>query len=160
MVDSIGKRLAYLRQKNGWTQQSLAVRLAMSRVAISHIEMDLSIPSERTITLMAGVFKMSPTELVEGSSYPKAKAERLPGLTTTYTELELNLALLQNDTDWINRQDDPLKKQSCIHEVLNKWYPILDDWKGKFIAEHDSKIFLKLRQTLIELQDQLNNHLP
>lgn len=85
MIESIGKRIAYLRQENGWTQQSLGDRLAMSRVAISHIEMDLSIPSERTITLMAGVFKLSPTDLVEGTTYPRAKAERLPELTTIYT---------------------------------------------------------------------------
>ena len=57
MVETIGKRIAYLRQKNNWTQQSLANRLAMSRVAISHIEMDLTIPSERSITLMAGIIQ-------------------------------------------------------------------------------------------------------
>ena len=95
MLESIGKRLAFLRQKNGWTQQSLADRLAMSRVAISHIEMDLIIPSERSITLMAGVFKISPTELVEGTTYPRAKAERLPELTAIFTEIELYFALLK-----------------------------------------------------------------
>jgi len=110
MVDSIGKRLAYLRQKNGWTQQSLANRLAMSRVAISHMEMDLTIPSERSITLMAGVFKMSPTELIEGTNYPRAKAERLPELTTIFTELELNFALFKNDIEWLDRLTDPFIK--------------------------------------------------
>jgi len=95
MLESIGKRLAFLRQKNGWTQQSLADRLAMSRVAISHIEMDLIIPSERSITLMAGVFKISPIELVEGTTYPRAKAERLPEWTTIFTEIELYFALLK-----------------------------------------------------------------
>ena len=114
MVESIGKRLAYLRQKHGWTQQSLAYRLALSRVAISHMEMDLTIPSERTVTLMAGVFKMSPVELVEGTSYPKAKAERLPISTMTYSKLELNYALLLNDTRWIDRLEDPkIKKNKC-----------------------------------------------
>ena len=106
MIESIGKRVAYLRQKNGWTQQSMANRLAMSRVAISHIEMDLTIPSERSITLMAGVFKLSPIALVQGTSYPRAKAERLPELTTTITELELNYALLKNDLEWIDRLND------------------------------------------------------
>jgi transcriptional regulator with XRE-family HTH domain len=120
MVDSIGKRLAYLRQKHGWTQQSLANRLAISRVAISHMEMDLTIPSERTITLMAGVFKISPIELVEGTTYPRAKAERLPVLTMTYTELELNYALLINDTLWLNRLEDNNSKIIRVGEVLNK----------------------------------------
>jgi len=40
MNESIRKRIARLHQGNGWTQQSLADRVAMSRVAISHIEMD------------------------------------------------------------------------------------------------------------------------
>src|SRR4030067_2697295 len=99
MVETIGKRIAYLRQKNGWTQQSLADSLAMSRVAISHIEMDLTIPSERSITLMAGIFKLSPFELVNGTTYPRAKAERLPESTTIYTEIELNFVLLKNDME-------------------------------------------------------------
>jgi transcriptional regulator with XRE-family HTH domain len=73
MTDSIGKRIAFLRQKHGWTQQSFANRLAMSRVAISHMEMDLSIPSERSIILMAGIFKLSPLEMVENTTYPHAK---------------------------------------------------------------------------------------
>ena len=111
MVDSIGKRIAFLRQKYGWTQQRLADRLAMSRVAISHIEMDLTIPSERSITLMAGIFKLSPIELVEGTTYPEAKMERLPDVTTTYTELEMNYTLLKNDIEWLNRLDDPRLKK-------------------------------------------------
>jgi len=106
IMESIGKRIAYLRQKNGFTQQSLAYRLAISRVAISHIEMDLTIPSERSITLMAGIFKLSPMELVQETSYPKAKAERLPKGTTIYTQLELELALLKNDCLWFDQLDN------------------------------------------------------
>ena len=107
MIETIGKRIAFLRQKYGWTQQSLADRLAMSRVAISHIEMDLTIPSERSITLMAELFKWSPIGLVEGTTYPKAKAERLPEVTNLYTELELQYALLLNDSEWLHQMDDP-----------------------------------------------------
>jgi transcriptional regulator with XRE-family HTH domain len=153
MVDSIGKRLAYLRQKNGWTQQSLANRLAMSRVAISHIEMDLSIPSERSITLMAGVFKISPIELVEGTAYPRAKAERLPEVTTTFTELELNFALLKNDIEWLARLEDSRINQNGIREVLDKWIPLLDDWGNKITDEHEMKILWKMLQLLKELRD-------
>jgi transcriptional regulator with XRE-family HTH domain len=53
MAESIGKRIALLRKQFGLTQEALSERVAISRVAISHIEMDLSIPSERTITLIA-----------------------------------------------------------------------------------------------------------
>src|SRR4030067_878005 len=159
MVESIGKRLASLRQKNGLTQQSLADRLAMSRVAVSHIEMDLTIPSERSITLMAGVFKLSPTDLVQGTSYPRAKAERLPVLTTIYTALELNLALLTNDIEWLERLDDTPIKQKCIQEVLDKWYPILEKWNNETIADTDSKIYSKMSQILKGLNTQGNPHL-
>jgi len=62
--EPIGKRIARLRAGRGWTQQSLAARLAISRVAVSHIEMELSYPSERTITLLAGWLKLPPHELV------------------------------------------------------------------------------------------------
>ncbi len=85
MVETIGKRIVKLRQKDGLTQQSLADRLAISRVAISHIEMDLVIPSERSITLLAGIFKLTPATLVEGTTYPRAKAERLPEFTCLFT---------------------------------------------------------------------------
>jgi len=158
MVESIGKRLAYLRQKNGWTQQSLAYRLAVSRVAISHMEMDLTLPSERTITLMAGVFKMSPIELVEGTSYPKAKAERLPESTMTYSELELNYALLLNDIQWIDRLEDPKLEKINLCEVLNKWLPALENWGNKTTDEQDTKILLKMRILLKGLKDDSNSH--
>jgi transcriptional regulator with XRE-family HTH domain len=158
MLESIGKRLAFLRQKNGWTQQSLAARLAMSRVAISHIEMDMTIPSERSITLMAGVFKLSPLELVEGTTYPRAKAERLPELTTIYTEIELYFALLQNDTDWIDRLDDPKMKINGIRSVLEKWVPLLENWGNKTVNEHEKTILLSMRQLLHVLNDHLDHH--
>ena len=157
MVDSIGKRIAFLRQKNGWTQQSLADRLAMSRVAISHMEMDLTIPSERSITLMAGVFKLSPIELVNGTTYPEAKMERLPDVTTTYTELEMNYALLNNDIKWLDRLDDPRIKSRWMREVLEKWSLMLVDWDNSFSAEYETKIICKIRQILKSIGDQANH---
>ena len=154
MVESIGKRIAFLRQKNGWTQQSLANRLAMSRVAISHIEMDLSIPSERSITLMAGIFKLSPFELVDDTTYPKAKMERLPELTTIYTDLELQFGLLNNDTEWLSRMDNPAIKINCLQQLLDKWLPQLENWNHSYTDEHDNNILLKMRQILDELKFQ------
>src|SRR3989304_8739475 len=100
MQETIGKRIARLRQETGWTQRALAARRAISRVAVSQIEMDLTLPSERTVTLLAGLFKLSPQALVEGTTYPLAKAERLPQVACCYTALEYDLALL-NDLAWI-----------------------------------------------------------
>jgi transcriptional regulator with XRE-family HTH domain len=98
-VAHLGHRIAGLRAARGWTQQQLAERLAISRVAVSHLEAGMSTPGERTIALLAGVFKLEPHELVEGTSYPMAKAERLPVVVCRYTEVELQLRLLELDEE-------------------------------------------------------------
>jgi transcriptional regulator with XRE-family HTH domain len=103
MPEALGARIARLRAERGWTQEQLAVRLAASRVAVSHFEMGLALPSERTVVLLAGLFKLEPYELVVGTSYPPAKAERLPGVACRYTEAEQQLALLRRDLEWAAR---------------------------------------------------------
>jgi transcriptional regulator with XRE-family HTH domain len=97
--DNIGRRIAALRSELGWTQQELADRLAISRVAVSHLESGISIPGERTVTLLAGLFKLEPHDLVSGTSYPVAKAERLPTVVARYTEAELQVRLLDQAID-------------------------------------------------------------
>jgi transcriptional regulator with XRE-family HTH domain len=98
-VANLGQRIAALRNGRGWTQQQLAERLAISRVAVSHLEAGMSVPGERTIALLAGLFKLEPHELVEGTDYPTAKAERLPVVVNRYTEVELQLRLLELDEE-------------------------------------------------------------
>ena len=43
------------------------------------------------------MFKVEPHELVAGTAYPRAKAERLPVVVARHTEVEHQLALLDND---------------------------------------------------------------
>jgi transcriptional regulator with XRE-family HTH domain len=95
----LGRRIADRRNALGWTQQDLAERIGISRVALSHLESGTSVPGERTVALLAGVFKLEPHELVAGTSYPDPKAERLPVVTCRYTEVELQLRLLELDQD-------------------------------------------------------------
>jgi transcriptional regulator with XRE-family HTH domain len=94
MHESLGDRIAKHRTELGWTQAELAERVAISRVALSHLESGISTPGERTIALLAGVFQVEPHELVAGTDYPAAKAERLPLVAARYTEVELQLAVL------------------------------------------------------------------
>ena len=103
--EHLGRRIAKLRADLGWTQQELAARLAISRTALSHLEGGVSIPGERTVTILAGLFKVEPHELVAGTAYPSAKAERLPAVATRHTEVELQLALLDRDLAWHHRLD-------------------------------------------------------
>jgi transcriptional regulator with XRE-family HTH domain len=94
MHESLGDRIAKHRTELGLTQAELAVRVGISRVALSHLEAGISTPGERTVALLAGVFKVEPHELVANSDYPVAKAERLPVVAARYTEVEHRLALL------------------------------------------------------------------
>ena len=129
--ESLGRRIAAHRAKLGLTQQELADRLAISRVAVSHLESGLSDPGERTVTLLAGLFKLEPHELVAGTSYPVGKAERLPVVTTRYTEVEHQLALLDADLSWVE------------HLTPGQAERLLTQWRSKlgFLADqtHDGR---------------------
>jgi transcriptional regulator with XRE-family HTH domain len=114
--ESLGKRIAQYRAANGWTQQDLAERLAVSRVAVSHMEAGMTDPGERTVTLLAGLFKVDPYELVANTSYPIAKIERLPLVAARYTEVELQLRLLEQD-----RSRLPLIPTAKRRAVLDEW---------------------------------------
>lgn len=94
-----GRRVSALRNELGLTQQDLADRLGISRAALSHIESGQTVPGERTVALLAGVFKLEPHELIAGTSYPIGKAERLPVVVTRYTEVEHQLLLLDAERE-------------------------------------------------------------
>ena len=105
-MESLGRRIAKLRAELGWTQQELADRAAVSRVALSHLESDLSTAGERTVALLASVFGMEPHDLVAGTSYPVAKADRLPLVVARHTEVELQGRLLDRDLELHARTGD------------------------------------------------------
>lgn len=152
MYETIGKRIARMRQDLGWTQQTLAARLAISRVAVSHIEMDLTIPGERTITLLAGLFKLSPLALVEDTTYPLAKADRLPEVACCYTPLEHELALLENDLAWLKRladqPDGGEDTRKLATEMNVKWAVRLDTWREQVTDEVEKTLLRDARQKL------------
>jgi transcriptional regulator with XRE-family HTH domain len=97
----VGRRIADHRVALGLTQADLAARVAISRVALSNLESGRSEPGERTVTLLAGIFGMEPHELVDKTTYPSAKADRLPLVAARHTEVELQLALLERDLRWL-----------------------------------------------------------
>ncbi|MCU1370486.1 MAG: helix-turn-helix protein [Ilumatobacteraceae bacterium] len=120
---SLGQRIATLRVDRGWTQQHLADRVGISRVAVSHLETDLNTPSERTVALLAGLFRLEPHDLVAGTSYPTAKSDRLPLVVTRWTEVEHQLALLTRDLWWLDGADGAHERAASpvVEQVLGTW---------------------------------------
>ena len=123
----LGKRIAYLRVQCGWTQEELAERTALSRVAISHFEAGLTVPGERTIILLAGLFKLEPYELIEHTDYPTAKADRLPLVACRYTETELQIALLQRDLWWLQQGRLGRDFDAAISDCQQRFAALYDD---------------------------------
>lgn len=155
MPEQLGARLAQLRAALGWTQQELADRIAVSRVAISHFEMGLQVPSERTIALLAGVFKLDPRELVADTYYPPAKTERLPSVVAQYTVIEYELGLLERDLEWIERTMHLPLAKGIAHETLHGWLDrlaaLLDSDPGKRSCQQLQEAQNKVHQTLAQL---------
>lgn len=112
--ERLGQRIARLRVERGWTQNDLASRTGISRVALSHIEAGMTVPGERTVALVAAWFGCEPHELVSGTDYPPAKAQRLPPVVPRRTELDHQLALCELELTWAARC-------GAVPEVVSRW---------------------------------------
>src|SRR3954449_2094973 len=141
--EGLGRRIAAHRAKLGLTQQELAERLAVSRTAVSHLEAGMTVPGERTVVLLAGLFKIEPRELVAGTNYPAAKAERLPVVAARYTEIELLVALLDNDLAWLERTGDAHRRRA------------LDEWDARLSAIDDHALDLRERDCLRDMRSKV-----
>lgn len=140
-AEPLGRRLADLRAKLGLTQQELADRIAVSRTAVSHLEAGMTVPSERTIVLLAGAFKVEPRDLVAGTLYPEAKAERLPPVAPRYTELELLDALLELECEWLERIG-----AGADTEMARGWEARLDAFDSLHLDRRDRDLLDDLRR--------------
>ncbi len=127
-TNALGQRIATLRLGLGFTQQELADRVAISRVALSNLESGRSVPGERTVTLLAGLFDMEPYELVQGTSYPPAKIDRLPAVAARHTEVGLQLALLDRDLRWLEAAP-----KDVAERVVRGWRRDLDALRDRTV---------------------------
>lgn len=150
MTETLGQRIARLRSAAGWTQQELADRVAISRVAVSHLEAGISVPSERTVTLLAGAFHVEPVELVDGTIYPAAKAERLPLAAARYTEVELQAALLRRDLDWLARLDGEPCARVLAEATRTAWRQRLDALDRRTLDVRERRLLAEARALLAE----------
>jgi transcriptional regulator with XRE-family HTH domain len=145
MTENLGRRIAALRAKAGLTQQELADRLAVSRTAVSHMEAGMTVPGERTVVLLAGVFKVGPRELVADSTYPVGKAVRLPAVAARYTEVEHLVALLDNDLAWLERAADADGRR------------VLDEWEARLLAVDDAELDRAERELIADARRRVRN---
>lgn len=141
--DQLGARIAALRVAAGYTQQELSSRVAISRVALSNLESGRSVPGERTVTLLAGIFGMEPFHLVAGTSYPAAKSDRLPLVAARHTEVELQIRLLDRDLRWL---------ESAPREVALQ---VVETWRTDLRALKASTDDPRQRRLLDEAIDRL-----
>lgn len=147
MIESFGARISRLRAAYGWTQQELAERIAVSRVAISHWEMGLGVPSERTVTLLAGVFKQEPWELVADSTYPAGKAARLPLVAARYTVVEHELCLLDRDLHWL----DQLHDARLTFDTCQAWLDRLSALDASVLDPRERQLLATARDRLLRV---------
>jgi transcriptional regulator with XRE-family HTH domain len=143
-VDRLGYRIAELRRKHGLTQQQMSERLAISRVAVSHLESCLTPPSERTVTLIAGLFKLEPWELVRDTDYPMARVERLPTVVTRYTQAELLTTVVDALVESIADTD------------RRRARAVLEPWRARIIAEIETTSDDGERALLIDAQRRID----
>lgn len=148
MPESLGQRIARLRAQLGWTQQELAERVGVSRVAISHFEMDLQVPSERTVALLASVFDCEPHELVAGTYYPPAKAERLPATVARYTAIDRDLLLLERDLAWLDRLARLPQHAALAQTVLHDWRERLAQLATRALDRHSRQRIAAAQRTV------------
>ncbi len=96
----------------------------MSRNGLSYVETGDSIPSERTIVLLAGVFGIEPIDLVAGTDYPAAKADRLPLVAAMHTEVGARLSALELEQRWVERLDPGARTEAL--EVIGRELKLLE----------------------------------
>jgi transcriptional regulator with XRE-family HTH domain len=122
--ESFGRRVGKRRAELGWTQAQLAARIGVSRVALSHIESGVTVASERTVALLAGVFGCEPPELVADTEYPVAKAERLPAIVARHTEVDHQLAVLTAVLEIVERVPGN-EGARLVRDLRDTWRPRL-----------------------------------
>jgi transcriptional regulator with XRE-family HTH domain len=129
------------------TQQQLADRLAISRVSVSHVESSLTVPSERTVTLIAGLFKVEPWQLVRDTDYPLARAERLPAVVARHTQAELVCAVVDALIESLTDRD---RRAARI---------VLEPWHARITGELDTCCDERERTLLVDAQRRIDHAL-
>lgn len=147
-MEPFGRRIAKQRAELGWTQARLAERIAVSRVALSHLEAGMSVANERTVALLAATFGLEAHDLIAGTDYPRAKAERLPLVVARHTEVDLQLALLGADLRWIDALAASGAAQRLAEETIAGWCRRLDELIEQVVDPEERRRVVEQRRAL------------
>ncbi len=120
----------------------------MSRTALSHLEAGMRVASERTVVILAGVFATPPHDLVDGTSYPQAKSDRLPAIVALHTEVDMALAVCRAELDLLaNLGDGP-----AFVERANTWSHRLSVLRARWSDSADRR---RLDDVRAEIADDI-----
>lgn len=147
-TSSLASRIGALRADRGWTQQRLADRLGISRVAVSHLEVGISSPDARTVTLLASAFGLEPHELVAGTDYPAAKADRLPLVVARRTEVAHQVALMEADLVWVEGPDAVVSDPRALDRVRTRWRTTLAKLAPSVLDPDEAALLAAARRRL------------
>jgi transcriptional regulator with XRE-family HTH domain len=134
--ERLGDRIGRLRVERGFTQAGLAERVGISRVAVSHLESSRTVPSERTVALLAGIFDCEPHQLVSRTDYPPSKAERLPVVAARYTEVEHQLGVLEAERRLVEKLPAAIAAREDQRFVA-EWGPLLRALEADAVDERE-----------------------
>jgi hypothetical protein len=96
------------------------------------------------VALLAGVFGMEPHDLVEGTTYPTAKADRLPLVVARHTEVELQSRLLDRDLE--------------LHAATGD-RALLEGWPERLVSLDRATIDPRQRELLAQAGERLRRAL-
>lgn len=74
-MNTLGERLYYARKKNGYTQDSLAEKIGVSRGVIFNLEKNITKPQTIVINAICQTLKLNKDWLVNGSGEMEDKSE-------------------------------------------------------------------------------------
>ena len=99
------------------------------------------------------ILRFNPHALVEGTTYPDAKTDRLPLVACAYTALELDLALLENDLTWLRELQNTPDYERLREKIFHQWISRLMAWEVETIDPQEQALrqqgMLKLSQLRI-----------
>lgn len=76
MLNTIGKRISFVRKESGYTQERFADALNLKRNTIATYELDRSVPSDRTISDICRIFNIEEDWLRHGLEPMRMKKSR------------------------------------------------------------------------------------